>query len=170
VELLVDAAAGAPEAQFVFMGGEPDQIARMRARAARGATCVFAGKRPISELPAFLGAAAMVVSPRITGANTPFKVYTYLASGRPMVATRILTHTQLLDDGVAWLVEPTPAGLAAGIRSVLADPGEARRRAARGLALIEREYSEARHSEKVAAAYAAIADEVGGAAPPPHPR
>jgi glycosyltransferase involved in cell wall biosynthesis len=170
VELLVDAAAAAPEAQFVFMGGEPDQIARMRARAARGATCVFAGKRPISELPAFLGAVAMVVSPRITGSNTPFKVYTYLASGRPMVATRILTHTQLLDDGVAWLVEPTPAGLAAGIRSVLADPGEARRRAARGLALIEREYSEARHSEKVAAAYAAIVAQVGGAAPPPHPR
>jgi glycosyltransferase involved in cell wall biosynthesis len=73
-----------------------------------------------------------------------------------MVATRILTHTQLLDDTMAWLVEPTPAGLAAGIRSVLADPGEARRRAARGLALIAKEYSEARHAEKVAAAYAEI--------------
>ncbi len=157
VELLVDAAALVPEAQFVFMGGEPDQVARMRARAARGAACVFAGKRATSELPAFLGAAAVVVSPRVSGANTPFKVYTYLASGRPMVATRILTHTQLLDDSIAWLVEPTPAGLAAGIRSVLADPGEARRRAARGLALIAREYSEARHAEKVAAAYAAIA-------------
>ena len=35
-------------------------------------------------------------------------------------------------------------------------PAEARRRAARGLALIAREYSEARHAEKVAAAYAAI--------------
>jgi glycosyltransferase involved in cell wall biosynthesis len=157
VELLVDAAALAPEAQFVFMGGEPDQVARMRARASRGAACVFAGKRATSELPAFLGAAAVVVSPRVSGANTPFKVYTYLASGRPLVATRILTHTQLLDDSIAWLVEPTPAGLAAGIRSVLADPGEARRRAARGLALIAREYSEARHAEKVAAAYAAIA-------------
>lgn len=170
VELLVDAAAAVPEVQFVFMGGEPDQVARMRARAARGAACVFAGKRAISELPAFLGAAAVVVSPRVTGANTPFKVYTYLASGRPMVATRILTHTQLLDDTLAWLVEPTPAGLAAGIRSVLADPGEARRRAARGLDLIAREYSEARHAEKVAAAYAAIFKEVGGAAPhPPRP-
>jgi len=183
VELLVDAAAAVPEAQFLFMGGEPDQVARMRARheeigvssrhertGARGAACVFAGKRATSELPAFLGAAAVVVSPRITGANTPFKVYTYLASGRPMVATRILAHTQLLDDKVAWLVEPTPAGLAAGIRSVLADPGEARRRAARGIALIAREYSEARHAEKVAAAYAAIFNVVGGAAPhPPHP-
>ena len=157
VELLVDAAAAVPDAQFVFMGGEPEQVARMRARAARGGTCVFAGKRPTRELPAFLGLAALVASPRISGANTPFKVYTYLASGRPLVATRILTHTQLLDDSLAWLVEPTPEGLAAGVRAALADPAEARRRAARGLDLIAREYSEARHAEKVAAAYAAIA-------------
>ena len=160
VEMLVDAAAMSPEAQFVFMGGEPEQVATMRARSQRGATCVFAGKRPTGELPAFLGAAAVVVSPRIAGANTPFKVYTYLASGRPLVATRILTHTQLLDDSLAWLVEPTPAGLAAGIRSALADPGEARRRAARGVDLIAREYSEVRHAEKVAAAYAGIADAI----------
>ena len=160
VELLVDAAALVPEAQFVFMGGEPEQVTRMRARAARDAACVFAGKRATRELPAFLGAAAVVASPRITGANTPFKIYTYLASGRPIVATRILTHTQLLDDSTAWLVEPTPAGLAGGIRSVLADPAEAGRRAASGVALVGREYSRARHAEKVAAAYQAIADAI----------
>jgi glycosyltransferase involved in cell wall biosynthesis len=157
VELLVEAASAVPEAQVVLMGGEPDQIARLRAR---GPSCVFAGKRATGELPAFLGAAAVVVSPRITGANTPFKVYTYLASGRPLVATRILTHTQLLDDTLAWLVEPTAAGLAAGIRSVLADPVEARRRADRGRARLAGEYSEARHAEKVAAAYAAIAEAI----------
>ena len=154
VELLVDAAALVPEARFVFMGGEPEQIARL---AARNPACVFAGKRPTGELPAFLAAAAVVVSPRISGVNTPFKVYTYLASGRPLVATRILSHTQILDDTLAWLVEPTPEGLAAGVRAALGDPEEADRRAARGLALIAREYSEARHAEKVAAAYASIA-------------
>jgi glycosyltransferase involved in cell wall biosynthesis len=163
VELLVDAAPLVPEAQLVFMGGEPGQIARMRARpavGAPGAKCVFAGKRPTTELPAFLGMATMVASPRNSGGNTPFKVYTYLASGRPLVATRILTHTQLLDDTLAWLVEPTVEGLAAGIRGVLADPAEARRRAARGVDLIAREYSASRHAEKVAAAYASIAETV----------
>ena len=114
VELLVDAAALAPGVQFVFMGGEPAQIDRLRARAARGARCVFAGKRATDELPAFLGIAAVVVSPRVSGVNTPFKIYTYLASGRPLVATRAVTHTQLLDDTSAWLVEPTPEGLAGG--------------------------------------------------------
>jgi hypothetical protein len=72
------------------------------------------------------------------------------------VATRTLTHTQLLDDASAWLVDATPEGIAAGIRAALADPAEAARRAERGRALVEREYSQARYVEKVAAAYAAL--------------
>ena len=73
------------------------------------------------------------------------------------MATRIATHTQLLDDGLAFLVEPTAEGLAAGLRAALTDPAEAARRAAAGLALIERDYAPARFREKVAAAYAAVA-------------
>jgi glycosyltransferase involved in cell wall biosynthesis len=153
VELLVDAAAMLPEVQVLCMGGEPDQIERLRARAGRA---VFAGRRPTGELPAFLGLASVVVSPRVSGVNTPFKIYTYLASGRPLVATRTLTHTQLVDDTTAWLVDPAPEGIAAGIRAALADPAEAARRAERGRALVEREYSETRYGEKVAAAYSAL--------------
>jgi glycosyltransferase involved in cell wall biosynthesis len=157
VDLLVDAAALVREAHFVFMGGEPGEIARMAARAAAaGGRCVFAGKRPPSELPSFLAAADVLASPRRTGVNTPFKVYTYLASGRPLVATRIATHTQILDDTLAILTEPTPQGLAAGVRLALARPEEAAARAARARALIEREYSPARFAEKVRLAYAAI--------------
>jgi glycosyltransferase involved in cell wall biosynthesis len=159
VELLVEAAGQVPEAQFLFMGGEPDQIEALRARAGRagaGGRCVFSGKRSPLELPAFLALADVLASPRCQGVNTPFKVYTYLAAGKPLVATRIPTHTQLLDDSLGFLVEPTADGLAAGIREVLQRPEEARARAARGRALIEREYSPARFAEKVAQAYASL--------------
>jgi glycosyltransferase involved in cell wall biosynthesis len=77
------------------------------------------------------------------------------------VATRILSHTQVLDESVAWLVDPTADTLAAGIRAVLADPAQARRRAEAGRALVAREYSVERHAEKVAAAYQAIAAVAG---------
>jgi glycosyltransferase involved in cell wall biosynthesis len=158
VELLVAAAGRVPRAQFLFMGGEPEQIEVLRSAAVTaGGTCVFAGKRPPSELPLFLAACDVVCSPRVRGSNTPFKIYTYLASGKPLVATRILTHTQLLDDSMAWLVEPTPAGVAEGVAKALHDPFEAELRARRGRALFEREYSAARYGEKVAAAYAAVA-------------
>ena len=156
VDLLVEAAGRVKNVQFVFMGGERREIEAMRARsvwAGAAERCVFAGKRPPAELPAFLALADIVVSPRREGENTPFKVYTYMASGRPLVATRIPTHTQLLDDTLAFLVEPSPEGLARGIGEVLADPAAAGRRAARARVLLEREYSPARYQAKVQAAY-----------------
>jgi glycosyltransferase involved in cell wall biosynthesis len=157
VDLLVEAAARVPEARFVFMGGEPAEIARLSVRAAAGGgRCVFTGKRSPAELPAFLAAADVLASPRRTGVNTPFKVYTYLASGKPLVATRIATHTQLLDDTLAILTDPTAEGLAAGIRFALTEPDEAAARARRARALIEREYSAERFAEKVRRAYAAL--------------
>jgi glycosyltransferase involved in cell wall biosynthesis len=158
VELLVDAAAHVGEAQFVFMGGEAAEIARLTERARQaGSRCIFAGKRPPEELGRFLAVTTVVASPRCQGGNTPFKIYTYLASGRPLVATRIHTHTQLLDDSLAFLVEPTPEGLATGIRQAIANPEEAARRATAGRLLIAREYSRERYAEKVRHAY----DEVG---------
>jgi len=156
VDLLLDAAGQVESAKFVFMGGERREIEAMRARsvwAGAAERCVFAGQRPPAELPAFLALADVVVSPRRRGANTPFKVYTYMASGRPLVATRIPTHTQLLDDTLAFLVEPSPEGLARGIEEALADPATAARRAEKARALVEREYSPDRYQSKVRAAY-----------------
>ena len=156
VDLLVEAAGRVPGAQFVFVGGERREIEAMRARsvwAGAAERCVFAGKRPPAELPAFLALADVVVSPRRQGENTPFKVYTYMASGRPLVATRIPTHTQLLDDSLAFLVEPSPEGLARGIEEALADPAWAARRARKSRALVEQEYSPARYQSKVRDAY-----------------
>jgi len=169
VALLLDAGARLPGAQILLMGGEPSEIEAFRARAAAasgGARCVFAGKRPPSELPVFLALADLLVSPRTQGQNTPFKIYTYLAAGRPLVATRLPTHTQILDDSVAFLAEPEPDALATAIRTALADPAEAARRAERGLGLVEREYSEARYVEKVRAAYAHVEMLVTGARRP----
>jgi glycosyltransferase involved in cell wall biosynthesis len=161
VDLLIDAAALVPEAQFVFMGGETADIERATARAkAGGGRCVFAGKRPPEDLPRFLAITDVLASPRSQGVNTPFKIYTYLASGKPLVATRIHTHTQLLHDGNAFLVDVTPAGLAAGVREVLSNPQEAARRADAGKQLIAREYSTARYVEKVRHAYEEIAQTV----------
>jgi glycosyltransferase involved in cell wall biosynthesis len=172
VELLLDALALVPHVQLLLMGGSPDEVARMKAEArARGVgeRTVFSGQRPPSELPAFLGLADLVASPRAKGQNTPFKIFTYLASGRPLVATRIPTHTQLLDDATAFLVEPTAEGLAGGIRAALDRPDDAAARARAGLDLIEREYSAERYREKIARAYAAVERLAARSSPPQGP-
>ena len=87
--------------RFVLAGGRPEQIEAARRDAARAGVddvVIFAGQRPAEEIPAYLDAADVLVSPRSTGTNTPLKIYQYLRSGRPIVATRLLTHTQVLDD------------------------------------------------------------------------
>ena len=56
----------------------------------------------------------MLVSPRVSGTNTPLKVYQYMKSGVPLVATDIHSHTQILDPSVCRLTPPTAEGLAEG--------------------------------------------------------
>ena len=133
-----------PGARFVLAGGRPDQIAAAREQAERlgiGGSVTFAGQRPAEDIPAFLDAADVLVSPRSTGTNTPLKIYQYLRSGRPIVATRLLTHTQVLNDDVAILTEATPEGFAAGILAALSDRDRARAVGDRARELAETKYS-----------------------------
>jgi glycosyltransferase involved in cell wall biosynthesis len=133
-----------PDARFVLAGGRPEQIAAARLQAERagvGHATTFAGQRPAEEVPSFLDAADVLVSPRSTGTNTPLKIYQYLRSGRPIVATRLLTHTQVLDDDVAILTPTTAAGFAQGILAALQDPDNARAIGRRARQLAETKYS-----------------------------
>jgi glycosyltransferase involved in cell wall biosynthesis len=89
----------------------------------------------------FLDAADVLVSPRSTGTNTPLKIYQYLRSGRPIVATRLVTHTQVLNDDVSILTVATPEGFAAGILAAIADPERARAVGHRARLLADTKYS-----------------------------
>jgi glycosyltransferase involved in cell wall biosynthesis len=92
--------------------------------------------------------ADVLVSPRVNGTNTPLKIYEQLASGKPLVATRIPSHTQVLSDEVCMLVEPEPPAMAAGILRAI--DGEARlAQVASARALYERAYSRPAYEAKV---------------------
>lgn len=151
-----------PQARLVLAGGRPEQIetARRQAVAAGiGAATLFAGQRPAEEIPAFLDAADVLVSPRSVGINTPLKIYQYLRSGRPIVATRLLTHTQVLDDEVAFLTTDTPEGFGAGILAALDDPDRARAIGARARALADTKYSYDAYLSRTRQACAHLLDE-----------
>ena len=159
------------DVRFVLAGGRPEQIdaARADARAAGLADAViFAGQRPADEIPAFLDAADALVSPRSSGTNTPLKIYQYLRSGRPIVATRLLTHTQVLDDAVAYLSDATAEGFGAAILEALADPDRARAVGARARQLAETKYSYEAYLTRTRQALALLAEDtpevVGGVA------
>ena len=152
-----------PDVRFVLAGGRTEQVAAARREAERagvGDTVTFAGQRPAEEIPAYLDAADVLVSPRSTGTNTPLKIYQYLRSGRPIVATRLLTHTQVLDDRVAILTEPGAEGFAAGILEAVTDPDRARATGARAKQLAETKYSYESYLARTRIACAHLSDAV----------
>lgn len=152
--------ATTPDVRVVVVGGEARQIAPMRALAAElgvADVVVFTGQRPLAEMPTYFELADILVSPRTAGTNTPLKIYSYLASGRPIVATRILAHTQVLSDEVAVLTAPTPDGVAAGINRLLADDALAATLAKQARAFAEARFSQGAYRAKVAEAYERLA-------------
>ena len=170
LEMLFDAMArvrrARPDARLVLAGGRADQIERARAQArAAGVDDVtlFAGERPAAEIPAYLLAADVLVSPRARGTNTPLKIYQYLRSGRPIVATRLLTHTQVLGDETAILTEPTADAFADGLLTALEDRARAEAIGANARRLAETKYSYEAYLERTREACAALE----GTAPPP---
>jgi glycosyltransferase involved in cell wall biosynthesis len=156
-----------PEARLLLAGGRPEQVERARADAERegiGAATIFAGERPADEIPAYLAAADALVSPRSRGKNTPLKIYQYLRAGRPIVATNLLTHTQVLDASVAELTDPTPEAFGAGILHVLEDREHAGRLSATARQLAETRYTYDAYVARTREALAPIAALVDGGA------
>jgi glycosyltransferase involved in cell wall biosynthesis len=170
LDLLIAAAARLakthPQARVLVVGGEPAQVEQARTSAAAGgadAVMVFTGQQPAREIPGLVGAADLLVSPRIRGTNTPLKIYSYLRSGRPIVATNLLTHTQVLNDDVSKLVPPDADAFAAAMREIIDRPEVGQALAARARALAEQKYSRAVYLRRTAEAYARLANRPGGA-------
>jgi glycosyltransferase involved in cell wall biosynthesis len=140
-----------PEVRFVLMGGDAEQVRAAQARldaAGLSKNVLLTGQRPVGDVPAYLDAADALVSPRSLGTNTPLKIYQYLRSGRPIVATRLLTHTQVLDDETSILTAPEPAAYAEGILAAIADRARAREIGARAKAMADVKYREAAYLSK----------------------
>jgi glycosyltransferase involved in cell wall biosynthesis len=110
---------------MAIIGGTPSDIRKYEDMA--GALGVrdsvrFLGPKPVSEVAGIASAADVLVSPRITGVNTPMKIYAYLNSGRPILATDIESHTQVLSNDMAVLKPVVAEQFAEGICLLASDP------------------------------------------------
>jgi glycosyltransferase involved in cell wall biosynthesis len=145
-----------PSAHLVVIGGSPADVAQYQAKAnalGLGTAVHFLGPRPPAHLGHYLAQADILVSPRIQGENTPMKIYSYLDAERPLVATRLPTHTQVLDQDISLLVEPTPEDMARGLGELLADPARGRALASAAKERVAAEYSLAAYRRKLLGFY-----------------
>jgi len=156
IDLLLDGFAQVPDAHLLIVGGREQQIERYRAQAIGLGIedrTTFLGQVHPSRIPPAICAADVIVSPRSLGTNTPLKVYAYMRSGKPIVATDMPTHTQVMNHDVAMLVPPTAEGLAKGMKQVLDDPALAERLAQNAATLADAQYSDAGYAAKVTDLY-----------------
>jgi len=169
LDLLLDSFAlllqSGVKASLVIAGGKEADIRHYQAKAEMadlGTNVRFLGPWPISRMAELFAVADVLVSPRIQGNNTPMKIYSYLHSGKPILATDLPTHTQVLSPDVAVLASPTPARFAAGMRELIEYPDLGRAMARRAKTLADEQYSFAVFERTVRELYAWIEHQVAG--------
>jgi len=104
--------------------------------------------------------ADILVSPRIKGTNTPMKIYSYLQSGKPVLATDLPTHTQVLDRSIAMLADPKPDKFAAAMLNLLENPLLGRQLAERAAELAEETYSLKAYTDTMEKIYRWVEDRI----------
>jgi glycosyltransferase involved in cell wall biosynthesis len=136
IELLINVSLRLPNAKFLIVGGRDEDVLRYRKLASEKNASGFKLTSYVSHdlVPLYLVAADMLVLPYTTGMTirggtvatdftSPIKLFEYMASGRPIVATSLPSVRELLRDGEnAVLVPPdSEDALYGGISLVLRD-------------------------------------------------
>jgi glycosyltransferase involved in cell wall biosynthesis len=163
IDLLIEGMAELPadvKFQMMVIGGDAADVERYRTHAHMlGLTdrLHFLGARPLEHLNSYLAQADVLVSPRTLGQNTPMKVYSYMQSGKAILATDIRSHTQALDAGCAHLVPVCKHAFAAGLQHLVGDIGLRERLGNAAREKAEEHYSLLAFKHKLRTAYERVA-------------
>ncbi|MEM9773152.1 MAG: glycosyltransferase [Chloroflexota bacterium] len=114
-----------PHVKYVMVGGKPHQVQVLQDLATDlglNEWILFTGLVSPQESLIFLEAADILLSSRVEGTSVPLKVYSYLHAAKPIVATNLEAHTQVFNDRVSVLVEPTVEDLAKGVNYLIENP------------------------------------------------
>lgn len=94
---------------FVFVGGMAYDIKKFREKSKGAENILILGHRSHKEIPIFLKAADILVLPNSSKEEisskytSPLKLFEYMASERPIIASDILSIREVLDDNNSYL-------------------------------------------------------------------
>jgi glycosyltransferase involved in cell wall biosynthesis len=122
LELLVESAEiicrQNDKAVFVLVGGRPQQIVELSTKIKNKGIndrFIFTGRVPPDQISKYLEIARVFVSPRSEGLPVPLKIYSYLYTGKPVLATNISAHQGFSSYENLILANPQPSAFAAGL-------------------------------------------------------
>jgi glycosyltransferase involved in cell wall biosynthesis/4-amino-4-deoxy-L-arabinose transferase-like glycosyltransferase len=131
VDTLAEAAKLAPTVDFYVVGGTDEDLKRYKAAWGNVSNLHVVGFRPHAEMPLWQSAADVLVLPntaqeRISAEDTsPMKLFEYIASGRPIVASDLPSIREIVEEGdLAHLVKPDDARALAHAVSEAAERGD----------------------------------------------
>ena len=133
VDVLAETARLFPEALFVFVGGNPWDIRDFKRKTVAISNILVVGHRPHREIPDFLKAADVLALPNSAAPGkdsrfsaysrndtSPIKLFEYMASDSPIVASDLPSIRELLNEKNSILVTPdNPEALKDGLGKVL---------------------------------------------------
>ncbi len=145
---------------LILIGGEEAHIANYKTKVANlglSDKIKFLGRIPSRLISLAQSQADILASPRLSGTNTPLKIYGYMQSGKAIVATNIFSHTQVLNNENSYLSELTAESFSSKtIEALSPDLQSTEIRLAKiqnAKTLVETQYSVSSFHKKIKAVY-----------------
>jgi glycosyltransferase involved in cell wall biosynthesis len=156
IKTIPEVVKNCPLARFIIIGGKDDEIEKrktvLKQQGALDAVS-FIGMVAPDVLPDYLSASDILLSPRISGVNTPLKLLDYLKAGRSIVATDVESNRLILDDDLASFAAPEPTAMAAVIISLVENTAKREAMGKKGRKLYENKYNFPNFTKKLKACY-----------------
>lgn len=128
VDVLVKCANRLPDISFIIVGGADDNIGQLR-KHVENENVFFLGHIAPERIPIYQAAADVLALPNTRGSviddvTSPMKLFEYIASERPIVATDMPSVLEILQDNYNALISPAgdDGKLAENIKLLLQNP------------------------------------------------
>lgn len=108
IDLILEASRRLPETFFVVIGGSQEEIKRMEDVPEN---LIFLGRKLQEEIPNYLKSADLLILPFTKNLSTykyhsPLKIFEYMASGIPILASNLGSTIEILNDQNSFLFDP----------------------------------------------------------------
>lgn len=127
-DTLAEAANMVPGALFVFVGGTVREVKDFKTKYSHAPNILILGHQPHKDIPSYLQSADVLVLPNSKKEaiadrfTSPLKLFEYMTSRRPIIASDIPVLREVLNESNSILVQPDqPEILSQAIKQLLAD-------------------------------------------------